>query len=78
MIQLGFDLSPAAKALMSRQAEIMKLYQSVNVRFRCSSFTAGLLYKACYDSPVILYLFGSCALSTDPCDLAIVLTTRPL
>jgi len=33
MTQLGFDIPPAAKALMSRQAEITKLHQSVSVRF---------------------------------------------
>jgi len=32
MIQLGFDIPPAAKALLSRQADITKLYQSVAVR----------------------------------------------
>jgi len=32
MIQFGFDIPPAAKALLSRQAEITELYQSVAVR----------------------------------------------
>jgi len=32
MIHLGFDIPPAAKALLSRQADITNLYQSVNVR----------------------------------------------
>jgi len=39
MNQLGFDIPPAAKDLMSRQAELMKLYQSVTVRFRRISLT---------------------------------------
>ena len=32
MIHLGFDIPPAAKARLSRQADITNLYQSVNVR----------------------------------------------
>jgi len=32
MMQLGFDIPPVAKALLSRQPEISNLYQSVAVR----------------------------------------------
>jgi len=39
MNQLGLDIPPAARALMSRQADIMNLYQSVRVRFPRTVFT---------------------------------------
>jgi len=42
MNQLGFDVPPAAKALMSRRADIIKLYESVSVRSCCFTTDAFL------------------------------------